>query len=336
MLVPESMESPGTLATNGFSWTCLRSRMEIHFKREEGEVVFSGDQAKPLSLIPQSIFRDENEPDAQKRFKAYGYMSMNLRRRGTSYITSPDCLHRAAHAELPVIDPAIRGTPPAVGGPTSQMHDTVCFPYEGYYLALYQDQHDPLNMPVELAVSRDSGWFRHVKPGQKVIPVGEPDEWDALVILPTMPVILEHEIRLYYGGGSERREPDGAKRWQTLPGLATLRRDGFTSIQLTDKQTVGTLATIPCQVPEQATRLHINVDCPEGAEIRVELIDFLTGKPVAGYSIDACQPVTGDQIDAAVLWQGRRTLPPDQVTVALRFRLRTERASPRLYAFWFT
>ncbi len=314
----------------------LTSPDGIHFKREEGEVVFPGDQAKPLSLIPQSIFRDENEPDAQKRFKAYGFMSLNLRRRGTSYITSPDCIHWTAHAELPVIDPAIRGTPPAVGGPTGQVHDTVCFPYEGYYLALYQDQHNPLNMPVELAVSRDSEWFRHVQPGQKVIQVGTADQWDALTILPSTPVILENEIRLYYGAGSERREANGAKRAQSLPGLATLRRDGFTSIQLSKNQTVGTLTTIPCEIPEQATRLHINADCPEGSEIRVELVDLLTDKPVAGYSIDTCQPVTGDRLDAGVLWQGRRKLPPAHMTVALRFRLRTERASPRLFSFWFT
>ena len=144
----------------------------IHFERQEGEVVFPSEQARPLSLIPQSIFRDEREPDPQKRFKAYGFSSLDLRRRGTSYIWSPDCLHWTAHPELPVIDPAIRGTPPAAGGPTGQVHDTVCFPYEGYYIALYQDQHDPLNMPVELAVSRDSESFRLVQPGQKVIPVG--------------------------------------------------------------------------------------------------------------------------------------------------------------------
>ena len=308
----------------------------IHFKREEGEVVFPGDQARPLSVIPQSIFHDENEPDPQKRYKAHGFMSLNLRRRGTSYITSPDCIHWTAHVELPVIDPAIRGVPPAVGGPTGQVHDTVCFPYEGYYVALYQDQHDPLNMPVELAVSRDSEWFRLVQPGKKVIPVGTADQWDALTILPTMPVLLENEIRLYYGGGSERREANGAKRWQTLPGLATLRRDGFTSIQLIKNQTVGTLTTIPCQIPEQATRLHLNADCPDGSEIRVELIDSLTGKPVAGYSIDTCQPVTGDRLDAGVQWQGRRKLPPAHVTLALRFQLRTERATPRLFSFWFT
>ena len=314
----------------------LTSPDGIHFNREEGKVVFPGDQAKPLSVIPQCVFRDTKEPDPQKRFKAYGFTSLNLRRRGASLITSPDCVHWTAHPELPLIDPAIRGTPPAVGGPTGQVHDTVCFPYEGYYVALYQDQHDPRNMPVELAVSRDSEWFRHVKPGQKVIPVGKPDEWDALVILPTIPVFLKREIRLYYGGGSERRELGGGKRWQTLPGLATLRRDGFTSIRLADRRTPGTLTTIPCHVPDKATRLHVNVNCPKGAEIRIDLIDARTNKPIAGYSAEACQPVTGDHLDTTIRWRDRPSLPHSHRTVVLSFHLRAKQGTPRLFSFWFT
>ena len=308
----------------------------IHFEREEGELIFPGDQARPLSVIPQSIFRDTNEPDPQKRFKAYGFMSMNLRRRGTSYITSPDCIHWTAHPELPVIDPAVRGTPPAVGGPTGQVHDTAVFSYEGYYLALYQDQHEPLNMPVELAVSRDSDIFRHIEVGQKIIPVGEPDDWDALTILPTSPVVLEDEIRLYYGGGSERREENGAKRWQTLPGLATLRRDGFTSIQLSDRTTTGTLTTIACHIPKKATRLHINAFCPDGTEMRVALIDLQTKQPIDGYSTKSCQPITGNNLDKSVRWQNQATLPQGTRLLALSFQLSGKDNSPKLYSFWFT
>lgn len=304
----------------------------IHFERQEGEVVFPGEQARPLSLIPQSIFRDEREPDPQKRFKGYGFSSLDLRRRGTSYIWSPDCLHWTAHPELPVIDPAIRGTPPAAGGPTGQVHDTVCFPYEGYYIALYQDQHDPLNMPVELAVSRDSESFRLVLPGHKVIPVGSENEWDALTILPTTPVFRDDEIRLYYGGGTERREAGGAKRWQTLPGLATLRRDGFTSIRLDVKQCRGELTTIPFQLPDQRHQLHLNALCPSGSELRVELLDASTGKSLPGFSSEDCHPIQGDHLDTMVKWRGQEM--PNR-RVRLRFQFRGADQSPRLYAFWF-
>lgn len=307
----------------------------IQFSRQEGEVIFPRDQARPLSLIPQSVFRDDNEPNPKKRFKAYGFSSLDLRRRGAAYISSPDCLHWTAHPEIPIIDPAIRGTPPAAGGPTGQVHDTVCFPYEGYYIALYQDQHDPLNMPIELAVSRDSETFRHVRPGQKVIPVGAEDEWDALTILPTMPVFLDDEIRLYYGGGSERREADGVKRWQTLPGLATLRRDGFTSMRLEAKHRRGELTTIPFQLPAQR-QLHVNAFCPDGAQLRVGLIDAATGKSLRGFSIEECRPIEGDHLDALVIWRAKNVPDNPNLQVRLRFELRAADDSPRLHSFWFS
>jgi hypothetical protein len=127
-------------------------RQEVH----AGEAVFPDGQVKPLSAIPLGFFRDDTESDPGKRYKAYGFMSLNLRRRGAAYLYSADCLRWTAHPDLPVLDPAVRGTPPAAGGPTGQVHDTVCFPYEGYYLALYQDQHTPQRMALELAVSHDA------------------------------------------------------------------------------------------------------------------------------------------------------------------------------------
>ena len=81
--------------------------------------------------------------------------------------------------------------------------------------------------------------------------MGDAGEWDALTILPSIPVVLDREIRLYYGGGSEQSGRDGVVRWRALPGLATLRRDGFTSIRLDDKQRDGSLVTIPFELPHR-------------------------------------------------------------------------------------
>ena len=308
----------------------------IHLEQHAGEVRFPGEQGKPLSTIPNSVFRDDREPDPARRYKAYGFMSLNLRRRGTSYLVSPDAQHWTAHPEMPLIDPAVRGTPPAVGGPTGQVHDTVCFPYEGYYLALYQDQHDPRNMPIELAVSRDAETFHHVLPGSKVIPVGAPDDFDAQTILPSTPVILDREIRLYYGGGTERQPPlKGRPREVAQPGLATLRRDGFTSITLENADQPGSLETIPFQLPQQPSRLQVNAHCPARSELRAELIDHSSGKPLPGYSLADCQPITGDQFDATVTWKAGRTLPRTMNSVRLRWELQAADGSLKLHAFWF-
>ncbi len=308
----------------------------IHFEQHEGEVRFPDGQIKPLSLIPQSVFRDDADPDPNKRYKAYGFMSLNLRRRGASYLFSPDAQHWTAHAELPVIDPLVRGTPPVASGPTGQVHDTVCFLYEGYYLALYQDQNHPGNMSIELAVSRDAENFRHIKPGSKVLDVGEPDAWDAQTILPTTPVILDKEIRLYYGGGTERKPPlNGKPKWVCLPGLATLRRDGFTSFQLHGDAKSGSLTTIPFSLPKKISRLHLNVKCPGKSTLRVELLDAKSGEPLPGYSLGEHNPITGDQLDIPVTWKKVVTLPGTNQLVQLRIELEAGDTSPKLYSFRF-
>ncbi len=314
----------------------------VHFEQHEGEVRFPGQAVKPLSVIPQSVFRDDAESDPGKRYKAYGFSSLNLRRRGASYMFSPDAQHWTAHAELPVIDPLVRGTPPTASGPTNQVHDTVCFPYEGYYLALYQDQNEPGNMPIELAVSRDGETFRHIKPGSKVIAVGGVDDWDAQTILPSTPVILDKEIRLYYGGGTERKPPlNGKPKWVALPGLATLRRDGFTSLQLAGNAQSGSLTTIPFSLTEQGARIHVNVKCPDKSALQVEVIDAKSGIVLPGYSLDECHAITGDQFDAAITWDSHGALPKsaqlpnEQGDVRLRFHLSGEEGSPKLFAFWF-
>ncbi len=327
---------------NMFLMDMFTSPDGIHFEPHQGEVRFPGGQGKPLSAIPQSIFRDDADPDPNKRYKAYGFSSLNLRRRGACYLFSPDALHWTAH-ELPVIDPLVRGTPPVASGPSGQVHDTVCFPYEGYYLALYQDQNHPGNMPVELAVSRDAETFRHIKPGSKVIAVGDVDDWDAQTILPTTPIILDREIRLYYGGGTERKPPlNGKPKWVALPGLATLRRDGFTSLQLAGNVQSGSLTTIPFSLPNQVTALHANIKCPGKSTLRAELLDAKSGKPLPGYSLTECKPVTGDRFDSVITWQSRSTLPggstrqkKEQGRVRLRFELSNKGGSPKLHAFWF-
>lgn len=321
-----------------FLMDLLTSPDGIHWTRQEGEVRFPDRQVKPLSAIPQSVFRDAAEPDRKKRFKAYGFMSLNVRRRGTCCLTSPDALQWTAHPEMPLIDPAVRGMPPAVGGPTGQVHDTVCFPYAGYYLALYQDQQEPRHMPVELAVSRDSETFRHVLPGQRVIPTGAADAFDALTILPTTPIILDDEIRLYYGGGSESIGRDGVRRWRALPGLATLRRDGFTSVSVRDTKRPGMLQTIPFRL-RRSPKLVVNANCPRGAALRVELADAATGRRVPGFTRADCHPVERDHIGEVVTWKTHKTLSEQAMAahecVVLRFLLHDPHGEAKLYSFRF-
>lgn len=193
-------------------------------------------------------------------------------------------------------------------------------------------------MPVELAVSRDSETFHHVLPGQRVIPVGDAGAFDALTILPTTPVILDDEIRLYYGGGSEAVGRDGKTRWRALPGLATLRRDGFTSLRIRDAKKPGMLQTIPFDSP-RSRALYVNANCGREAALRVELANAATGKPIPGFAISDSLPLQGDHLRAAVKWKSHNLLRDKSIAVGvkrvvLRLEVQDPRAEAKLYSFW--
>jgi hypothetical protein len=320
-----------------FPMLLLTSPDGIHWTSHEGEVSFPNGQVRPRSAIPQSVFRDDEETDPRKRYKAYGFMSLNLRRRGACYLWSADALHWQAAPEMPVIDPAVRGNPPAAGGPTGQIHDTVVFRYQGYYLALYQDQQDPQHMAIELAVSRDGETFYHVKPGAKIVPLGGPGSWDSQAILASMPVILSDEIRIYYGGcGKKNVRHKGDKvRVTCLPGLATVRRDGFTGLEVSKGRNRSFVETVPFVLDGRACTLHVNAEIPDGCAVVAEIVDAASDKPLKGFGADDCRQLTGDLLDGVIEWSSGPKLPRRDEQVRLRFHLLAKDASPRLYAFWF-
>jgi len=165
------------------------------------------------------------------------------------------------------------------------------------------------------------------------------DAFDALNILPTTPIILDEEIRLYYGGCNESVGRDGKKRWRSLPGLAILRRDGFTSLRVRDKKKPGTLQTTPFDLPHSRT-LYVNVNCPHGATLRAELADAATGKPIPGFAIADSLPLQGDHVRALVTWKLHNTLSDKTIAsavenVVLTFEIQDAHGEAKLYSFWF-
>jgi hypothetical protein len=302
----------------------------------EAKIVFPDGCAKPFSIIPQSFFLDPNEPNEERRWKAYGFMSMNLRRRGGAFLYSRDAMTWYAYPENPVLDPSVRGMPAVVGGPESQVHDTVVFPYEHYYIALYQNQMNGDLLDVELAVSRDGETFTYIQPGQKIIPRGGENEWDSEHLLQTRPVILDEEIRIYYGGAKFIDTPDehseglGERTIQCLPGLATLRRDGFTCMQVTDGESEGTFTTIPFHL-DSPSSIYFNAESGLAGDLRLELLDADTGIPLKGYGHSDCLPYT-DGFGEPFAWAQQSMLPNGR-GLRLSFKLI---GSVRLYSFKLT
>ncbi len=54
----------------------------------------------------------------------------------------------------------------------------------------------------------------------------------------------------------------------------------------------------------QGDRLWLNFSTSAAGEIRVGLLDGASGQPIAGYAIEDCRPVIGNEIERAVRWKG--------------------------------
>jgi len=85
----------------------------------------------------------------------------------------------------------------------------------------------------------------------------------------------------------------------------------------------------------------VNADCGQRGSIRAELLDAATGQALPGYSLAECQPVSGDHLDATIVWNSHGTLPRASAlqepkgAVRLRFQLTGDVGFPKLHAFWF-
>ena len=109
-------------------------------------------------------------------------------------------------------------------------------------------------------------------------------------------------------------------------GLATLRRDGFASMDNLGERT-GTLTTRP--VKFSGKHLFVNADADQG-ELRVEIVDR-RGRVIAPFSADNCKAVRSDKTLEAVTWIGANDLARlEGRPVKFRFYLR----NGHLYSFW--
>jgi hypothetical protein len=131
------------------------------------------------------------------------------------------------------------------------------------------------------------------------------------------------ELCFYVSGRTGR--PGGNKAGTLTTGLATLRRDGFTSMDSGDVE--GTLTTRPLRF--NGKHLFVNVDDPEG-ELRVEILD-VRGQVMPRFTAENCVPVTTNRTLQTVRWKGVGDLSSLQ-NQPIQFRFHLKKG--KLYAFW--
>jgi hypothetical protein len=109
-------------------------------------------------------------------------------------------------------------------------------------------------------------------------------------------------------------------------GLATLRRDGFASMDAGNDG--GKLTTRPIRF--SGSKLFINADASQG-EVRAEVLDAASGKPLPGLSMNDCLPVRENKTLEAVAWKNGKDL---SAIAGLPVRIRFQLRNAHIYSFW--
>ncbi|HEX7380280.1 MAG TPA: hypothetical protein VF278_24405 [Pirellulales bacterium] len=227
---------------------------------------------------------------------------------------SPDFLHWSE----PVL--ALRSSPEE--GKRVQTYCMPAFPYAGGYLgwAMMYDVGPGRTVDCELAWSADSVYWQRVFPGRPFVPRGPQGSYDSACIYAQAgpPVRFDGKLLLYYGGSVTKHA--GWKR-SCLPCLARLRVDGFACYEPAEAGKEGFVVTQPLRATKGELRVNANA---AGGAVRVAVLD------TEGYSLDDCEPITGDVLDGVVRWRGGKSLAQlAGQTVRLRFELR----AAKLYSF---
>ena len=272
----------------------------------------------------RNLFYDSLEEDPQRRWKVFGRncpgpgQVIPRRTRRTCRYWSADLTQWTPDPRNPVMVPR--------AGTESEQHAISVWIDAGMYLGMF-DLWDAMQLsPQQLVVSRDGRNFVHVFDGSYAIEL-EPETWDAGWVSPiNVPVPVGDELWIYYSGSPVTIGP--FHDWNTVrrsTGLATLRRDGFVSLDVQEGRSSGWFTTLPLKPRSGTLNLEVNADGLAGGAGRIT-VELLRGQEVLATS----NTITEDGV--AVTMGGNELRLPASGPLRLRFRLEGE---ARLYSFTF-
>ncbi len=229
----------------------------------------------------------------------------------------------------------------------AEIYNLDCVAYESILLGLFtifRGERTEREKPNDVCVGYSRDGFHWARPDRRAfIPVSEHvGDWNWANVQSAGGCCLIVGDRLWFYVSGRQGVPGTNLPGVCSTGLATLRRDGFVSMDHPATGPVqrvqaasspgppappGTLITRPIRFTGRY--LFVNVDAPAG-ELRVELLDR-DGRAIAPYTAAACTPVRGNSTRARVSWSGGA----DLAAIAgqpVRFRFQVTRG--QLYAFW--
>ncbi len=229
-------------------------------------------------------------------------------------------------------------------GDTAQLYNLDAVAYESIMLGIFEIHRGPKNEVCEktglpkitelnLAYSRDG--FHWDRPDRSTfIRAERRDVWDRGYVQPVGGICTIHGDTLWFyytgfQGDAQRKDSSPFKNGmyhRGSTGVAFLRRDGFASMDAGEKS--GELTTRPVTFSGQ--HLFVNADVPEG-QLRVEVLDAVTGQPIEPFTLENCKPMTVDSTLEQIAWRGGDDLSKLKGR-PVRFRFQVKNGS--LYAFW--
>ena len=259
------------------------------------------------------------------------------------YLESPEFIPRARWEERqPVLwasaDPADPRRPEY--NVPAELYNLDCVAYESLVLGLFtifRGERLVREKPNDICVGYSRDGFHWTRPDRRAfIPVSErAGDWNWGNVQSAGGCCLVVGDRLHFYVSGRRGVPGTTDPGVCSTGLATLRRDGFVSMDDSDEGGVslsqtalprGALVTRP--ITFNGRFLFVNARV--AGELRVEVLDR-EGRVIAPYSAARCVPVSGDTTRIGVSWEGVRDLAA-LAGRPVRVRFFLKRGA--LYAFW--
>ncbi|GEP42600.1 hypothetical protein [Brevifollis gellanilyticus] len=317
----------------------------IHWTKHEGPVLlgtygritdppFSGDTTQLGLLNSVSDVIDATYDPVRKKYVviAKGWIDgpdgRTFWKRSVVRTESDDFIHWSPARQIITPDEHDGVNPGAYPGTRQgvQLHSAPAFAYQGVWLGLIQlaDFETHGQQPIELALSRDHGftWTRPFRDSM-FLSVGKPDAFDtARIWSNATPVVLEDEIRFYFGGaenpwGFGKREKEWGSKLKmpkTGIGLATLPLDRFAGLKPLER--IGQITLKPRSL-KGVKSITVNTSAVKAA-VRVELLDA-QGYRIPGFAKTDATPITGDHLRHAVSWKEANLskLPDGEVVIRI-------------------
>jgi hypothetical protein len=220
-----------------------------------------------------------------------------------------------------------------------ELYHFTATPYESLMVGVFGVFYGPPNdvcyaekrpkiIDLQLGFSRDG--FVYDRPHREAFLkcARTPGAWNRGYLHPATGVclIVGDRLHFYFGTWSGETGDHSHMYAGGSTGLATLRRDGFASMDA-DGDVAGTLTTVP--VAFSGKFPFVNVSAKEGT-LRVEILDA-QGKVIAPFSWENCEPVKADSTRQRLTWRGAEDMGElSGKPVRFRFHLK----GGELYAFW--